>query len=217
MSDMDITLDDLLQKYREHPYEDHKVFAPHTGVVTFKVEEGQKVDGPSGKWLHKPGTVLYILERQKNPKRITSKFNGKVIGLRRDLDGQFVQAGQELMVIRHRLGKEEIIDRILRQVLHVFPAPQRARYYFTPEISSIIEKGKAKALNVKSGDEIVIMSLMKRDSLIPYEGPAGVLYKSYFKNGDLLEQDAPLFGICSPDRLSLVEKVVNRIKTEWDD
>ncbi len=214
---MEINLNDLLRKYKSHPYEDHIICSPHTGVISFKVDEGQKVSGPSGQWLHKPGTVLYILEREKNPKRITSKFSGVVAELKKELEGQFVQAGQELMIIRHRLNKDEIIDRILREVLHIFPAPQRARYYFTPEVSSIIEKGEAKALTVKPGDEIIIMSLMKRDSLLPYDGPTGVLYKVYFKNGDLLEQDAPLFGICSPDRLPFVEKVIHRIKTEWDD
>ncbi len=214
---MEINLNDLLRKYKSHPYEDHKICSPHTGVVSFQVEEGQTVKGPSGQWLHKPGTTLYILEREKNPKRITSKFNGVVAELKREFEGQFVQAGQELMIIRHRLNKDEIIDKILREVLYIFPAPQRARYYFTPEVSSIIEKGEAKALTVKAGDEIIIMSLMKRDSLLPYDGETGVLYKVYFKNGDLLEQDAPLFGICPPDRLPFVEKVIHRIKTEWDD
>ena len=214
---MKINLNDLLRKYKSHPFEDHEIRAPHTGVVTFKVAEGQEVTGPSGTWLEKPGTLLYILEREKNPKPITSKFAGTVADLRTEFDGKFVQAGELLMVIRHKLNKEEIIDRILKEVLHVFPAPQKARYYFVPEVSQIIEKGKAKDLNIKPGDEIIIMSLMKRDTLLTYQGPSGVLYKVYFQNGNLVEQDAPLFGICSPDRLPFVEKMIERIKSEWDE
>ncbi len=214
---MSINLNDLLRKYKSHPYEDHEILAPHTGVVKFKVEEGQAVKGPSGQWLHRPGTLLYILEREKNPKRITSRFDGIVTDLRVDLDGKFVEAGQPLMLIRHRLNKQEITNRILKEVLHIFPAPERARYFFTPEISAKFEKGKTKSLSVKTGDEIVIMSLMKRDTTLNYEGPSGVLYEVYFKNGDILEQGAPLFGVCLPERLPFVEKVIQRIKTEWDD
>jgi len=214
---MEINLNDLLRKYKSHPYEDHQIKAPHTGTVKIHVKEGQEVNGPTGQWRHRPGTLLYILEREGNPKRITSRYTGFVAELRSELDGRFVQAGEPVMVVRHRLNKEEIIDRILREVLYIFPAPQRARYFFTPEVAAAIEKDKAKAFNVRSGDEILIMSLMKRDSLLEYDGPSGVLYKVYFKHGDLIEQGAPLLGICSPDRLPFVEKVIQRIRTEWDD
>ena len=214
---MEINLKDLLKKYKSHPYEDHEIRTPHTGVVHISVEDGQEVSGPTGLWNHRPGTLLYVLEREGNPKRITSRYTGFVAELRKELDGSFVQAGEPVMLIRHRLNKEEIIDKILREVLYVFPAPQRARYFFTPEVSAAMEKDKKKAFNLKEGDEILIMSLMKRDTLLSYEGPAGVLYKVYFKHGDLMEQGAPLLGICSPDRLPFVEKMIQRIRTEWDD
>ncbi|NPA95386.1 MAG: hypothetical protein GXO58_08165 [Thermodesulfobacteria bacterium] len=214
---MEINLNDLLRKYKSHPYEDHSINAPHTGFVHIHVKEGQEVSGPTGKWKHRPGTLLYVLEREGNPKRMTSKYTGFVAELRSHLDGRFVQAGEPIMVIRHRLSRDEIIDRILREVLHIYPAPQRARYFFTPEIGAAIEKAKTKALTIKEGDEILIMSLMKRDTLLSYDGPSGVLYKVYFKHGDLLEQGAPLFGVCAPDRLPFVEKVIQRIRTEWDD
>ena len=214
---MEINLNELLRQYKAHPYEDHHIDAPHTGRIQFKVKEGQPVDGPSGQWLHRPGTLLCVLEREKNPKRITARYRGTVVNLRGELDGSFVQAGQRLMTIRHRLNKDEIIDRILEKVLYIFPAPQKARYFFTPEISLKIEKQRKESLTIRPGDEILIMSLMKRDTFLPYKGPPGVLYKIYFKHGDLKDQDAPLIGICSPDRLQFVQKVMQRIRTEWDD
>ncbi len=214
---MEINLKDLLKKYKSHPYEDHEIKTAHTGIVHLNVEDGQEVSGPTGRWKHRPGTLLYVLEREGNPKRITSMYTGFVTGLRKELDSNFVQAGVPVMVIRHSLNKDEIIDRILREVLYVFPAPQRARYFFTPEVAAAMEKEGANILNIKDGDEIVIMSLMKRDTLLSYLGPPGVLYKVYFRHGDLIEQGAPLLGICSPERLPFVERMIQRIRTEWDD
>ncbi len=214
---MDINLNDLLRKYKSHPYEDHKIDAPHTGLVFFKVRDGQEVAGPSGQWLQKPGTLLYILERENNPKRMYSAFTGRVAGLRAGLEGSFVQAGEQLLTIQHRLNRDEIIDRILRDVLQVFRAPQRARYFFTPETVTFLEKKTDKGLPIAPGDEIIIMSLMKRDSFLPYEGAPGIIYKVYFQQGDLVEQDSPLFGVCPPEKLPFVQKVIQRIRTEWDD
>ncbi len=214
---MDINLNDLLRQFKSHPYEDHHIDAPHTGVVSFKVKEGQEVKGPSGQWLHKPGTLLYILEREKNPKRITSSFSGTVANLRTQLEGTFVHAGERLLTVQHKLNRDEIIDRILRKVLFIFRAPQRARYFFTPEAISFLEKDTDKGLSVAPGDEIIIMSLMKRDTFLPYEGPPGIIYKVYFQQGDLVEQEAPLFGLCPPGKLPFVQKVIQRIRTEWDD
>ncbi len=214
---MDINLNDLLRQFKSHPYEDHHINAPHTGVVSFKVEEGQDVNGPAGQWLQKPGTLLYVLEREKNPKRITSSFAGQVAQLRGELEGSFVQAGERLLTVRHKLNRDEIIERILKKVLHIFRAPQRARYFFTPEVVSFLEKKTEQGLSITPGSEIIIMSLMKRDTFLPYEGPPGIIYKVYFQQGDLVEQNAPLFGICPPGKLPFVEKVIQRIRTEWDD
>jgi biotin carboxyl carrier protein len=214
---MDINLNDLLRQFKSHPYEDHHINAPHTGVVSFKVKEGQDVNGPAGQWFQKPGTLLYVLDREKNPKRMTSSFTGQVAQLRDEFEGSFVQAGERLLTVRHKLNRDEIIERILKKVLHIFRAPQRARYFFTPEVVSFLEKKTEKGLSITPGDEIIIMSLMKRDSFLPYEGSSGIIYKVYFQQGELVEQNAPLFGVCPPGKLPFVQKVVQRIRTEWDD
>jgi biotin carboxyl carrier protein len=213
---MDINLNDLLRRYRSHPFEDYPVETPHTGIVSFKVKEGQAVKGPGGEWLHRPGTLLYVIERERSTKRVAALWSGQVGGIRLDLEGQFVEAGESLLSIRHQLDKEEIIARILTQVLYTLPAPQRARYFLAPEISAKMEKRPEEDVFVESGDEVLIMSLMKRDTAISYKGVPGALYKVYFKSGDTVEQGFPLLGICPPDKLQYVQKVIQRIRTEWE-
>lgn len=214
---MDINLNDLLRQYRANPYEEHEIRAPHTGLIRFRVNEGEETCGPSGKWLQKPGTLLFILERENNPKRITAEFNGTVAGIRHAIDGCFVEAGTRLLSIRHRLTRKEIIDRILTGVLTIFPAPQRARYYLPPDTAMQMEKKSDASISLQPGSDAVIMSLMKRDTILKYEGTPGIIYKVYFKSGEMMGQDAPLLGICPPENIQYVQKVIQRIRNEWED
>lgn len=213
----DINLNDLLRSYRSHPFEEKELVTPHTGIISFQVKEGQSVKGPGGRWLHKPGSLLYTLERERNPKKVTAPCAGEVTKVRLELDGGFVEAGVRVLSIRHRLAKDEIIDRILRHVLHIFQAPERARYFLAPDIASKLEKQPQALLSINPGDEIVIMSLMKRDTIIHYSGASGAIYKIYFEPGSLIENGAPLIGICPPEKLPYVQKVIHRINTEWED
>ena len=136
----DINFDEILEKYRSDPYEYLDVVTPHTGLITFMVNEGEKVDGPSGKWHHHPGTLLYTLNREKNPKPMYSLTNGMVTSLRAELEGEFVEAGEKLMTVKHPLKKREIIERILQNVLFLFPAPEKAKYFFSLDIQARLEK-----------------------------------------------------------------------------
>ncbi|HID98156.1 MAG TPA: hypothetical protein EYP57_08225 [Thermodesulfobacteriaceae bacterium] len=214
---MDINLNDLLRSYRSHPYEDYHVETPHTGIISFLVEEGQAVKGPGGQWLHKPGTTLFTIDRERNQKRVTAGCNGVVADIKLSLEGKFVEAGEAVLSIRHRLDRDEIIDRILTEVLSIFSAPQRARYFLVPELVTRLEKKAGDEVLVEDDDEVLIMSLMKRDTMIRYQGVPGVIYKVYFNSGDLVEQGAPLLGICPTDNLEYVHKVIQRIRTEWKD
>ncbi len=214
---MGINLDDLLRHYRSHIFEDYQVKTPHTGVISFEVEEGQAVEGPSGRWLQRPGTLLYILEREKNAKRIYASWKGQVTGIRSELEGHFVEADELVLFIRHRLDREEIIDRILTQMLTILRAPQQARYFLSSDILAGLEKRPEARIAIGPGDEVVIMSLMKRDTPISYRGEPGVLYKVYFRSGDIVEQGSPLLGVCPSDRLQYMQKVIQRIRTDWED
>ncbi len=215
MSD-EIDFDEILGKYHSDPYEYVDIFAEHTGKVHFLCEIDSAVDTVSGEWKHIPGTPLFEITRERNLKKITSPTNGVISSLNLDLEGSFVEAGEKLMTIRHPLKKKEIIECILKEVLHVFPAPERAKYFFSLDVQSRIEKKSAKEVSVKPGDEIIIMSLMKRDTPVYYNGEAGVIHSVYFKPGVSVGQGDPLIGVCPVDKLHLIKKVITRVKADWD-
>ena len=211
----EINFDEIIGKYRADPYEYEDVLTPHTGQVNFKVNEGNTVDGPSGKWHHHPGTLLYILNRENNPKPIHSDINGEVSSLRQELEGHFVEAGEKLMTIKHPLKKREIIESILQNVLYLFPAPEKAKYFFSLDIQARVDKQKEKAVYIEPGEEIITMSLMKRDTPIYYTGEAGIIHSVYFKPGVNVNQGEPLIGVCAKEKLPLIQKIITHVKAEW--
>ncbi len=215
MSD-EIDFDEILGKYHSDPYEYVDIYASHTGVIRFLVEEGSSVDAVSGEWKHVPGTALFEITRENNPKKVTALTNGVVSSIRSELEGCFVEAGAKLLTIRHPLKKKEIIESILKEVLYIFPAPERAKYFFSLDVQSRIEKKGAREVSVKPGDEIIIMSLMKRDTPVYYSGEKGVIHSVYFKPGVSVDQGAPLIGICPTEKLPLIKKIITRVKADWD-
>jgi len=212
----EIDFDELLTKYKSDPFDYVDVFALHTGRVSFKVVEGQEVNAPSGEWLQIPGTQLYEINRERNPKIVAAQTNGTVTNISTEFDGRFVEAGEKLMTIKHPLKKKEIIENILKEVLLLFSAPETAKYFFAMDIQSRIEKKGARAVTIDSGDEILTMSLMKRDTPIYYKGEKGVIHSIYFKPGVSVAQGEPLLGICAPEKLPLIQKIITRVKADWD-
>ncbi|MBU0664112.1 MAG: hypothetical protein KJ990_06140 [Proteobacteria bacterium] len=212
----EIDFDAILKKYHSDPYDYVDIRATQTGRVSFKITEGSNVNSPSGEWLHIPGTPLFEITRERNPKIVTAKTNGTIASVRTELEGQFVEAGEKLLTIRHPLKKKEVIENILKEVLDLFPAPERAKYFFSLDIQSRIEKRGARAITIKPGDEIITMSLMKRDTPIYYTGEAGVIHSIYFTPGLSVDQGQPLIGICASDKLPLIQKVITRVKADWD-
>ncbi len=212
----ELNFDDILGQYRADPYDYHDVFAPHTGRVKFKVKMEDVVDGVSGEWHHVPGTLLYNIERERNVKPVCSVTNGIVSDLNSNVEGKFVEAGEKILTIKHPLKKREIIEKILQRVLFIFNAPERAKYFFSLDIQSRIEKFGQRSVSVKSGDEILTMSLMKRDTPVCYEGEPGIIHSVYFNPGDSIKQGNPIIGICPEDKLSLIEKIITRVKAEWE-
>jgi len=212
----DIDFEEILAKYRSKPYESIDVLAVHTGEVRFQVAEGSEVVPASGDWLQIPGTALYEITRERNPKRVAASTNGQIAVIRRELEGQFVEAGEKLMEIRHPLKKKEIIEAILREVLQIFPAPETAKYFFAMDLQSRIDKKGLRAVTVEPGDEILTMSLMKRDTPLYYHGERGVLYSIYFTPSLSVARGEPLLGVCPPGKLPLIQKIITRVKADWD-
>lgn len=212
----DIDFDELLQKYKSDPFDYVDIQAVHTGIVSFKVVEGAEVEATSGEWRQIPGTALYEINRERNPKLIAAQTNGIVSQINSELDGQFVEAGEKLMTIKHPLKKKEIIENILKEVLSLFVAPETAKYFFSMDIQSRIDKKGTGAVSVESGDEILTMSLMKRDTPVYYSGEKGVIHSIYFKPGVSVAQGEPLLGICDTETLPLIQKIITRVKADWD-
>lgn len=211
-----IHFDEILSKYRSDPYEYIDIFAVHTGEVHFLVDTDTEVEGPSGEWKHIPGTGLYEITRERNSKIIHSQTNGEVAEVHKGLEGCFVEAGEKLLTIRHPLKKKEIIEAILQEVLYLFEAPERARYYFSMDIQSRIDLKGARSVFVNPGDEIITMSLMKRDTPVYYSGEPGIIHSVYFRPGESVDQGVPLIGVCAEDKLPLVQKIITRVKAEWE-
>ena len=208
----------LLEEIKQSPYDEITVYAPHSGVLTFTdVKEGDKVMGRSGAWQEKPGTQLAVLERERNPRPVECQDKGEIKQIYRELNGKFVEAGTPIAVIRHFLSKDEVLRIILKQALYLFAAPERAKYYFAPDADKKIRASGHKAVHVKEGMELLIMSRMKREAPLNYSGPEGVIFSVFFEVGQSVDAGEPLLGICPADQLALVEDVVIRVQTEWEE
>ena len=208
----------LLEEIKQSPYDEITVSAPHSGVLTFAdIKEGDKVTGRTGAWQEKPGTALATLERERNPRSVECQDKGEIKELHRELDGRFVEAGTPIAVIRHFLSKDEVLRIILKQALYLFAAPERAKYYFAPDADKKIRASGHKAVHVKDGMELLIMSRMKREAQLNYSGPEGVIFSIFFEMGQSVDAGEPLLGICPAEQLALVEDVVIRVQTEWEE
>lgn len=207
----------VLEEIKASPYEEMPVYAPHSGKVTFPetLAQGFPVSGPSGAWKEKPGSLLANLERERNLKPITCPENGEVMAVHKQLDGTFVQAGTELLRFRHFLSREEVLQLILKKALYLFLAPERAKYYFVPAVDVKVKVSGPKAITVRDGEELFIMSRMKRETTLRYSGPEGVIYSQYFNHSQNVDAGMPLIGVCPPDLVAEVEEVVARVQTEW--
>lgn len=211
-----IDFDKILNDYRADPFHYVEVSTVHTGQLRFKVQLNAEVNATDGQWKHIPGTLLYTLLRERNPKPFYSPIKGTVSAIRDDLENSFVEAGEKILTIKHPLKKREIIEAILRKVLTPFEAPERARYFFSLDMLAKMEKSGHRPVAIKAGDEILTMSLMKRDIPIVYDGEPGIVHSIYFKPGISMDQGEPLLGICAPDQLSVIDRIINRVKAEWE-
>ncbi len=213
-----LNITELLDEIKASPFEEVVITAPHTGTVEFVVDApGANVIGPSGTWREKPGTLLARLDREKNKKPIHAALKGVVEHVHTELVGRFVEAGTRLMTIRHFLSKEEVLDRLLLKTLHLFNAPERAKYYFRPDIDIKVKSKGCQSVEVRPDMDLFIVSRMKRESQLNYVGPEGIIYAVYFEANQNVDAGAPLIGVCRKDELSVIQDVVSRVQSEWEE
>jgi acetyl/propionyl-CoA carboxylase alpha subunit len=208
----------LLDDIKASPYEVIEIKSPHTGVVEFAgLKPGDKVTGVSGAFKEKPGTLLAHLTRERNRKPINAPERGEVMEVRAELEGKFVEAGTTLLALRHYLSKKEVIELILKKALHLFVAPERAKYYFIPEVDQKLKVSGKRSVKVREGMDLLIVSRMKRETPLPYSGPEGLIYAVYFHRGDNVDAGQPLIGICPEDQLTLIQDMVTKVQSDWDE
>lgn len=213
-----LDIKEFLDSIKASPYEVIEIRAPHTGTVEFAaLKPGDKVSGVSGAFKEKPGTLLAHLTRERNRKPITAPERGEVMEVHTALEGQFVQAGDVLLTLRHYLSKKEVIDLILKKALHLFVAPERAKYYFIPEIDQKLKVSGKRSVKVREGMEILIVSRMKRETPLSYSGPEGLIYAVYFHRGDNVDAGQPLLGVCPEDQLTLIQELVTKVQSDWEE
>jgi hypothetical protein len=213
-----IDIASLLDEIKKAPYREITVSTPHSGHIEFVLREaGAKVIGASGTWNEKPGTLLAYLTREGNKKPVYAPEKGELVMFHDVKDHQFVQAGAPLLKIRHFLTKQEVIDIILKKALHLFNAPEKGRYYF---VSAFDLKMKAKGLgqvNIKEGDEVLIISRMKRETVLTYKGPKGIIYTTYFDSSESVDAGSPLLGVCPRDQVENIKDVIVKIQMGWEE
>ena len=209
----------VLEKIKASPYKELTITSPHTGVLTLPegLAPGTQVHGPMGTWKEKPGTLLATLDRERNEKHIHCPEKGEVVWLNTELQGSFVEAGVELVRYRHFLSKEEVLEQILKQALHLYLAPERAKYYFIPAVDIKIKVSGPKVVSVRDGEELFIMSRMKREAVLNYTGPEGLIYAVYFAYNENVDAGLPLIGVCPEAQMAEIEDVVARVHAEWEE
>ena len=125
--------------------------------------------------------------------------------------------GTLIATIRHFLSKDEVLRILLKQALNLFVAPERAKYYFVPQIDTKIKVSGCRSVSVYEGMELFIVSRMKREMPLYYTGPDGLIYTVYFEHNENVDAGSPLIGVCPPDQLQQIEEVVLKVQTEWQE
>ena len=213
-----LNISSILEEMKKTPYTDLSIYAPHTGVLEFaNINEADKVKAPSGQWKEISGTQIATITREKNPKPIIATQNGILQKLHMKYHNNFIEAGTEIAILRHFLSKQEVVHLLLQKALHLFNAPERAKYYFTPDVDKKLKISGHKSITVTDGMDLFIVSRMKREIPLAYHGPEGAIYEIYFEQNQNVDAGQPLIGICPPDQLSVIEDVISRVHHEWQE
>lgn len=212
------SVSDIVAELEKNPYQIIPIYAKYSGVLSYNgVEEGMRVVPAMGKWKEIPATVLATITREKVKKAILCEKKAVVTKIFSELEGTFVQAGTEIMRIQHYYSKEEVIDIVLKHSLYLFLAPERAKYYFIPEVEKKIASFGVRSIHVSDGMPLFIMSRMKREVALPYTGPQGIIYSVYSTPNENVDSQAPLIGVCEEHMLSTIEEIINTLQYQWNE
>lgn len=211
-----INISALLDEIKASPFREIIIRAPHTGESPLPISRPAiRSQAPRANGRKNPAPTSPPWSASAIPSPSAPRKKAEVSLVHDELEGQFVEAGTPLAVLRHMLTSDEVQRAILQKALHLFRAPERAKYYFTPEVDKKIRASDAHSVIVREGMELFIMSRMKREVPLSYSGPNGVIYAVYFKYNDNMDVGAPLIGVCPQDQLPAIQDVIMRVQTEW--
>ena len=213
---MEQNVSDIVAQLEQNPYQILPVYAKYSGILHYNnIQEGTTVLPVMGKWKEIPATVLATITREKIDKLICAEKKGVVQKIYPELEGNFVQAGTEIMSLKHYYSKEEVLEIVLQHSLYLFVAPERAKYYFVADIEKKIVSFGCRSIRVHDGMPLFIMSRMKREVTLPYSGPEGVIYSVYSNPTENVDVNAPLIGVCQEEMLPHIEEIVTTLQCQW--
>ncbi len=205
----------LLEEIKAAPYREVEIKSPHTGIVTFNtLKEGDEVFSARGTFKEIPATAMMTITRENNPQPIRTSEKGIISNLYTEYEGKFVEAGTTLATVKHFLAKREVVDIILKKSLYLFEAPERATYFFKPEIDTKVKVSGCRSVTVSDGMDLFIMSRMKREAQLSYKGIQGSIFAVYFDNKPV-DAGTPLIAVCPEDQLSIIDDVVAQVRRDW--
>lgn len=215
---MSQTIADIVNELEANPYQMIPVYAKYSGILHYNgIVEGATVLPISGKWNEEPATTLATITRERIQKELKAEKKARVQKIYPELENTFVQSGTQIMFLQHYYSKDEVIEKVLKHSLHLFLAPERAKYYFLSDIEKKINASGARSIHVYDGMPLFIMSRMKRDVTIPYTGPSGVIYSIYCNSLESIDANVPLIGVCEEHMLPQIEEIVSTLQCQWQE
>ena len=65
--------------------------------------------------------------------------------------------------------------------------------------------------------DLFIVSRMKREKPLAYNGPDGILYAVYFSYDQNVDAGQPLVSVCPESQMDMIRDVVNRVQSDWEE
>jgi hypothetical protein len=187
-------LQGLIESYKENPDREYPISTTPVGILRLSGSYKNPLTGKSFRWDTKEepgkgpqqvvgpsqrtysltgvtypvlGTILFGTERLRNMIPAYAPVDGIIIGLRSDLDGQRLESGTPVLVVRHRITADEVIAEILQEELEVYTAlVGGAKYHLHPDLRARLDEKGVKAVEIRPGEPMLIKLQMKQEEII---------------------------------------------------
>ena len=178
-----------VKKRKDGYYRVTEYYTNHTGVVSVKVTEGDRIEEDDT--LYTISRLGLLTKRPSGTPGVVEKVNG-------DVEGTFCGYNVHVLDLAYRLSADEVQNLQDERSFEFLRAPQGAQYYLTPNpgMPPLVSVGD----NVEPGTVMAIAMVMKKRREIVYEGERGRIARVYFMNGQQCGEGEKLFGIITRKR-----------------